>query len=239
MTGELKSVNLKVVLEAVSTDEKINFRDDFFIMRIKDGQNLDFLNNPFRVDSYFAVYCESGSVEAEINLRRFTLNPGSVLISLPGSIVRVVNPVKEGHSNGEFAVVALSRVFLGGMVDKKAASGPQDKSSENRSKRLFENFLNLVSRHHASERGMAFYAERLGLTPKYLSKLIKQVSGRSAPDWIDDFVIVEAKNLLKYSNDSIKEIVYKLHFSNASVFYKYFKAHTGMTPTEFRRESAS
>ena len=57
---------------------------------------------------------------------------------------------------------------------------------------------------------------------KYLSKLIKQASGRSAPDWIDDFVILEAKNLLKYTDLAIKEIVYKLHFPNQSVFFKFF-----------------
>jgi AraC-like DNA-binding protein len=81
---------------------------------------------------------------------------------------------------------------------------------------------------------MAFYADKLCLTPKYLSTLIKQASGRSAPDWIDDFVILEAKNLLKYTGLAIKEIVYKLHFPNQSVFFKFFKAHTGLTPSEYR-----
>jgi AraC-like DNA-binding protein len=81
---------------------------------------------------------------------------------------------------------------------------------------------------------MAFYADKLCLTPKYLSKLIKQASGKSAPEWIDNFVILEAKNLLKYTNLAIKEIVFQLHFPNQSVFYKFFKAHTGMTPSEYR-----
>ena len=101
---------------------------------------------------------------------------------------------------------------------------------------LFEKFMSLVSEYHNSERGMAFYANRLGMTPKYLSKLIKQVSGRSAPDWIDSFVVNEAKSMLKYTDDSIKEIVYKLNFVNASVFYKFFKAQTGMTPSEYRNQ---
>ncbi len=100
---------------------------------------------------------------------------------------------------------------------------------------VFENFIKLVTEFHESERNVSFYADRLCLTPKYLSKLIKQVSGRSAPEWIDSFVILEAKNLLKYSDSTIKEIVYRLHFPNQSVFYKYFKAHTGMTPSEYRR----
>ena len=99
---------------------------------------------------------------------------------------------------------------------------------------IFERFIALVNEYHCSERGMAFYADKLCLAPKYLSKLIKQASGRSAPDWIDEFVVLEAKNLLKYSNMAIKEIVFQLHFPNQSVFYKFFKTHTGLTPTEYR-----
>jgi AraC-like DNA-binding protein len=83
-------------------------------------------------------------------------------------------------------------------------------------------------------RNVGFYADRLSLTPKYLSRIIKEASGRSAPEWIDDYVILEAKNLLKYSGLAIKEIVYKLNFPSQSVFYKFFKARTGMTPTEYK-----
>ena len=82
---------------------------------------------------------------------------------------------------------------------------------------------------------MQFYADKLHLTPKYLSKIIKEASGRSGPDWIDEYVILEAKNLLRYSKMTIKEIVFALNFPNASVFHKYFKAHTGLTPTDYRR----
>lgn len=103
-----------------------------------------------------------------------------------------------------------------------------------RGKLVFEQFMSLVTEHHASQRGMAFYADRIGLTPKYLSKLIKSATGRSAPDWINSFVILEAKNMLKYTDAPIKRIVFSLNFPNQSVFYKFFKAHTGMTPKEYR-----
>jgi len=105
----------------------------------------------------------------------------------------------------------------------------------NRINGVFKRFIDLVTEYHTTERGMAFYAEQLCLTPKYLSKLVKQASGRSAPEWIDAFVILEAKNLLRFSDCTIKEIVYRLHFPNQSVFYKYFKSHTGMTPSEYRK----
>lgn len=121
---------------------------------------------------------------------------------------------------------------------KKLNQMKSDNRQSSQSMRLnlvFENFIHLVTEYHSSERNVGFYADKLCLTPKYLSKLIRQVSGRSAPEWIDSFVILEAKNLLKYSDLTIKEVVYKLHFPNQSVFYKYFKAHTGMTPSEYRR----
>ena len=103
-----------------------------------------------------------------------------------------------------------------------------------RSKMIVENFLQLVKEYHASERNVAFYAGKMGLTAKYLSKLVRNVSGRSAPDWIDSFVILEAKNMLKYSDMTIKEIVYRLHFPDQSSFYKFFKSRTGMIPSEYR-----
>ena len=104
-----------------------------------------------------------------------------------------------------------------------------------RSKAVFENFLKLVRDHHTKERNLSFYADKLFLTPKYLSKLIKTVSGKSAHEWIDSFVILEAKNLLKYSDMSIKSIVYELNFPNQTTFYRFFKTKTGMTPSEYRK----
>lgn len=103
-----------------------------------------------------------------------------------------------------------------------------------RSRVIYERFLKLVTEYHTQYRNVGFYADKLSLTPKYLSKLVKTESGRSAPEWIDAYVILEAKNLLKNSNVAIKEIVYMLNFPNQSVFYKFFKAHTGMTPSEYR-----
>ncbi len=114
-------------------------------------------------------------------------------------------------------------------INSGAASG-----QSSRARLVFSQFVQLVTEYHTTERKMAFYAGRLCLTPKYLSKLVRDVSGRSAPEWIDDFVVLEAKNMLKYSELTIKQIVYKLNFPNQSVFYKFFKSHTGMTPSEYR-----
>lgn len=111
---------------------------------------------------------------------------------------------------------------------------PAELAQTSRSKLIFDQFIKLVTEYHTQYRNVGFYADKLCLTPKYLSKLIKNATGRSAPEWIDQYVILEAKNLLKYSGETIKEIVYRLNFPNQSVFYKFFKARTGMTPSQYR-----
>lgn len=130
----------------------------------------------------------------------------------------------------------ISSLFylLMGSWASEAKSDEPFSSQTTRSKLIFDQFIKLVTDYHMMHRNVGFYADKLCLTPKYLSKLIKMATGRSAPDWIDSYVILEAKNMLKYSNVAIKEIVYRLNFPNQSVFYKFFKARTGMTPTEYR-----
>lgn len=107
-------------------------------------------------------------------------------------------------------------------------------SSRDRSAIYFNAFIEELSRNYMQERSVGFYAERLHLTPKYLTTLLRTTTGRTATDWIDEYVILEAKNLLKYSSMNIQEIAYYLHFPNQSFFGKYFKQHTGMTPSAYR-----
>ena len=120
-------------------------------------------------------------------------------------------------------------------ADKLSLARKQSENKSLRSKAVFEDFLALVRDNHNKERSLSFYADKLYLTPKYLSKLVKNVSGKSAHEWIDSFVISEAMNMLKYSDMSIKSIVWELNFPNQTTFYRFFKANTGMTPSEYRK----
>jgi len=99
---------------------------------------------------------------------------------------------------------------------------------------LLENFLNLVRTHHKEERELKFYAQKMSISPKYLSKIIKETSGRPANDWIDDHVALEAKALLKSTNINIQQISEELNFPSQSFFGKYFKRVTGMSPSEYK-----
>ena len=133
------------------------------------------------------------------------------------------------------AILSSVFYFISGVWEDKAFENRHNVSAgSGRARMVFEHFIQLVTEFHTSNRNVGFYAEKLDLTPKYLSRIIKDVSGRSAPEWIDDYVILEAKNLLKYSGMPIKDIVNKLNFPSQSVFYKFFKSHTGMTPTDYK-----
>lgn len=153
---------------------------------------------------------------------------------LTESLCRSVMPGKEEALK---LLISSAFAYLGELWSKDITLARQNMIATRQNTRgqaIFDNFIQLVQEHHNQERGVSFYSEKLSLTPKYLSKLVKTISGKSAPEWIDAFMILEAKNMLKYSDKPIKEIVFMLNFPNQSVFYKFFKAHTGMTPRQYR-----
>lgn len=103
-----------------------------------------------------------------------------------------------------------------------------------RSEELLTQFIGLLFQFHRQERSVKFYADKMFLTPKYLSKVIRKASGKSVLQWIDEMVIMEAKALLKSSSLTVLQISEKLNFSNASFFGSYFKKRTGITPNQYR-----
>ena len=98
---------------------------------------------------------------------------------------------------------------------------------------LLFNFVNLVENNYRQHRDVGYYADLLCVTPKHLSAVLKETSSRTAHQWIDSYVILEAKMLLKERHMSVKEVSSLLNFANQSFFGKYFKKETGMSPREF------
>lgn len=105
---------------------------------------------------------------------------------------------------------------------------------KNRKDEIFELFIKEVQEDYTMERNVKYYANKLCITPKYLSSIVHEVSGKYATEWIDEYVIMESKALLRNSTMSIKEICQHLNFANQSFFAKYFKQHTGYTPKQYR-----
>lgn len=100
--------------------------------------------------------------------------------------------------------------------------------------RMSDQFLILVQKHFRKERFLDFYASLLEVTPKHLSRTVKKQTGFTAVEWIERYVILEAKVLLKSSNLNIQQIADELNFPSQSFFGKYFKKLTGLSPKEFR-----
>ncbi|MDE5808054.1 MAG: helix-turn-helix domain-containing protein [Muribaculaceae bacterium] len=100
--------------------------------------------------------------------------------------------------------------------------------------RMANRFLSLVQDNYKKERFLDFYASKLEITPKHLSRTIKAQTGFTAVEWIERFVILEAKVLLKSTNLTIQQIADELNFPSQSFFGKYFKKYSGKSPKEFR-----
>lgn len=105
----------------------------------------------------------------------------------------------------------------------------------NRREQIFHDFLTLLEENYMQERSVSFYANRMCLTPKYLSTIIKEVSGKHGMQWIDEYVTLEAKALLRNSNLTVKEIGDQLHFPSQSMFGRFFKKMTGYSPKQYKQ----
>ena len=153
-------------------------------------------------------------------------------------IDNVINTDSEYRNDSVSYLLTSIFYLIGGMLMKRlvAEAENDEKTPSTRHKRVFEMFIELVERYHNKERSVSFYADKLCISSKYLSQIIKNVSGYSAPDIINKYVILEAQHLLRHSDLSVKEIADQLNFPNQSFFYKYFKAHTGCTPNAYRQK---
>lgn len=104
---------------------------------------------------------------------------------------------------------------------------------------LVTRFKRLIDANFIENRSVEFYADRLNLTANYLNDRIKSHTGKTAKNHIADRVLLEAKNLLMYSDMDVAEISHSLEFNEPSYFGKFFKKHTGMTPRSYRSKNKS
>lgn len=100
---------------------------------------------------------------------------------------------------------------------------------------LSKEFLALVKEHFREERQLKFYADKMCITPRYLSRVVKECTQFSAADWIERFVVLEARALLKSTNMTVQQISNELNFPSQTFFGKYFKRRVGLSPKEYRR----
>ena len=268
-----------------------------------DGQftseALAYKGYPFKIENVFLVICTKGYMKLWLNLKEYTLTPGSVIVGTPGDIGECMEVSRDNH----LVMIAFDMKFLDnvdkyfytkfqsvlskqpmhkvggefldeildiyGMIKKKMlqsgyrylheaingymqvlcangyqwlseqedlSKGEDSHGGQSRADSIFYKFLDLVHKHYSHERAIGFYADKLCLTPKYLSTVVYKASGRYAGEWIKDYVILEAKALLRSRQYTVSQVCDKLGFSSASFFVRYFKSEVGITPWKYMNE---
>lgn len=148
------------------------------------------------------------------------------------SILKSVITNKESQFRLEILKHIMMAFFYGtNNLFKEINLGDKEKM---RNKIIVNQFIMLVREHFKSQRNLKFYSNKLCLTPKYLSSIVKKQSHLSANEWIDRFIILEAKVLLKSTDLSIRQISDELNFPSQSFFGKYFKRIVGKSPIGYR-----
>lgn len=107
----------------------------------------------------------------------------------------------------------------------------------NRTSDISSQFISLIQDNCARHRDLAYYADKLNISIKYLSSVVKSTTGKSPSKWIEDYTILKAKQMLSAPGITVSQVSYSLGFASQSDFGKYFKKITGMTPKSFQCSS--
>ncbi len=135
-------------------------------------------------------------------------------------------------------VLCVLQAALYQMMEINLKNTDDDKPQRTRKEEIMARFIIAVSENFRTERQVTAYAEKLCITPKHLSSVVKEISGRTAGDWIENYDVMEAKVPLNTTHLTFQEIAVNLNFANQSFFGKYFKHHTGVSPTTYRKNNS-
>lgn len=150
----------------------------------------------------------------------------------------IYNSLKEQASSSQVVLQLVGAIMthISYLWEKSEITQERSKSRE---QQLFTEFIRLVGQYAAERHSLDFYASHLCVTPRYMSTIVSNVSGRSAKHWIDEAMVNAIKVQLRYTDKQVAEIAYDMNFPNPSFFCKYFRRLTGMTPMDYRLTSFS
>lgn len=169
-----------------------------------------------------------------------TPNESKRMVSFFGTVKNII--LYESDMFKEEALVGATVMlasYLSARIANKTNDIVQPVVTKWRSNELLRRFLIEVSQNYTFERSVQFYAKKLFISPKYFAQMIYKESGKHAKDWIRDFVIKDAKTMLKSGNYTVQEVSETLHFANQSFFGKYFKEAVGYSPKMFKEKVTS
>lgn len=287
--NQFKNLDIRIAKNLIGD---IDYVDNDFIV-LDDLSKFNIPNDlPIRLGAFTISLCLNGHITTDINMIRYDVQPGDMVITLPKDIIEhkdvssdirgiffIVSqrfieeafpkigeilpiflyiqkyPKIELTANQCFNIQQFYDFFIQRLKDQSVYRdkmissilqaliyyitglliNSDKREKKERKEELLSKFIQLIIKHYKENRTLDFYAEKLFISTKYMSDIIKKTSGLTAHDWIDRYTILEAKILLRSTNKTIQEISNELNFPNHSFFSKYFKHHMGMTPKAYRQ----
>lgn len=152
-------------------------------------------------------------------------------------LLLLLKSISESETQGrEMILKGLLHILATLLQDYRRENGKEDSPLSPRQE-LFIRFHQAIVEHFRESREVRFYADLSCLTPKHFSTIIKQQTGINASDWISNYVMIQAKALLRHQQQlTVQQIALRLGFSDQAAFSRYFKANEGVSPTEFREK---
>lgn len=151
------------------------------------------------------------------------------------SLLKIYFRQAECSCLSQLVLCQLKAFFIG--FHEYLQRNPQFRADEVKSYRvreLFNRFMMLMERDYKTSRDVGYYAEKMNISPKYLTNIVKIVTAHTPKTIIDQYTILQLKMQLKRTNLSIKELAWAYHFTDVSFFCRYFKKHTELTPQQIR-----
>ena len=146
---------------------------------------------------------------------------------------------KESKEQSKYQVEIIRSLFLALILEIIAEYEKHfeigDEASDIKANNLSDRFFRLLATNYKTNRTVKFYADKLNLTPKYLSTAIKRATGRPILVWIHEAILIEAKMLLRTTDMTVQQIADQLNFSSPSAFVQFIKKHTGKTPSNLQQ----
>ena len=152
----------------------------------------------------------------------------SSLIRMAGDYLVSENPLREEMLGNLYAIILMDLSSILSRQTKRSGFGK-------RTEDLFMNFMDLLPKHFIREHGIEFYADALNVTPTYLSRAVRQVSGRTVVEYINRLLLMEAIWLLESTTLSIEDIAERINYADSTTFGRFFFRMKGVTPREYRK----
>ena len=161
--------------------------------------------------------------------------PEETATILGNRMEEILRYLSSENSHKDAIVEHLYAVFLLDIQNALEHTSTSEKSGK-RMEDVFVGFIRLLPENFLEHHDISFYAESLNITTTYLSRVVRQLTGRTVVGYVNQFLMMEATFLLRTSKMSIAQISDRLHFSDQAAFSKFFSRMQGETPREYRRK---